>query len=63
MTNANEPDQSGQSEQSSESEHDKRLREQARERVKEMPAESALGHRDPQGGGEGEPSDYEGEHR
>lgn len=35
------------------------LREEARERMEEMPAETALGHRDPQGGGEGEPSDYE----
>ena len=60
MTNPNEPEQS---DQSSESEHSKRLREQARERVREMPAESALGHRDPQGGGEGDPADYEGDQR
>jgi hypothetical protein len=58
MTNPNEPEQS---DQPSESEHSERLREQARERIEEMPAESALGHRDPQGGGEGEPADYEGE--
>ncbi len=31
---------------------------QARERVDEMPAESVTGHRDPQGGGKGEPADY-----
>lgn len=35
------------------------LREQAREHVEEMPAETALGNRDPQGGGTGEPADYE----
>ena len=36
------------------------LREQARERVQELPAETALGNRDPQGGGDGDPADYEG---
>ncbi len=36
-------------------------REQARERMEEMPAETALGHRDPAGGGTGDPQDYEGE--
>jgi hypothetical protein len=35
------------------------LREEARERMEQMPAETALGNRDPQGGGTGEPSDYE----
>lgn len=34
------------------------LREQARKRIEEMPAETALGHRDPQGGGQGEPADF-----
>jgi hypothetical protein len=58
MTSTNEPEQS---DQSSGSEQSEQLREQARERVKDMPAESALGHRDPQGGGEGEPADYEGD--
>lgn len=57
MTNPNEPEQPDQSSEAEESE----LREQARERVRDMPAESALGHRDPQGGGEGEPADYEGD--
>lgn len=39
------------------------LRADAREWVEELPAETALGNRDPQGGGEGEPSDYEGPSR
>jgi hypothetical protein len=37
------------------------LRQKARERNEAMPAESALGHRDPQGGGEGEPEDFKGD--
>lgn len=37
------------------------LREKAHERNEAMPAESALGHRDPQGGGQGEPADFEGD--
>ena len=37
------------------------LREIARERVEEMPAETALGNRDPEGGGEGDPRDYPGD--
>jgi hypothetical protein len=61
MTNPNEPEESEQPEQAGDSEQSDELREQARERVREMPAESALGHRDPQGGGEGEPADYEGD--
>lgn len=36
------------------------LREEARKHVEEMPAETALGNRDPAGGGDGEPADYEG---
>jgi hypothetical protein len=60
MTNPNEPEQPDQSSESEQSEQSE-LREQARERIKDMPAESALGHRDPQGGGEGEPADYEGD--
>jgi hypothetical protein len=42
----------------SEPEQSEDLREQARERVEDMPAETALGNRDPQGGGQGEPSDF-----
>ncbi len=42
----------------SEPEQSDNLREQARERVEEMPAETALGNRDPEGGGEGEPGDF-----
>jgi hypothetical protein len=34
------------------------LERQAKERVEEMPAETALGNRDPQGGGEGDPKDF-----
>lgn len=37
------------------------LRKQAREHVEELPAETALGNRDPQGGGVGEPADYDSE--
>lgn len=37
------------------------LRDIARERVDEMPAETALGRRDPLGGGEGDPKDYPGD--
>ena len=47
-------DESGQDDQES-------LREKAHERNAAMPAESALGHRDPQGGGEGEPEDFTGD--
>lgn len=36
------------------------LEEEAKERMEEMPAETALGNRDPQGGGEGDPKDYKG---
>lgn len=38
-----------------------RLREEAHERMEDMPAETALGNRDPEGGGEGDPKDYEAE--
>jgi hypothetical protein len=34
------------------------LEQRAKERVEEMPAETALGNRDPQGGGEGDPKDF-----
>ena len=34
------------------------LEQKAKERIEEMPAESALGNRDPQGGGEGDPKDF-----
>jgi hypothetical protein len=37
-------------------------RENARERIEDMPAETALGNRDPQGGGTGDPKDYKGDH-
>ena len=37
------------------------LREKADERNAAMPAESALGNRDPQGGGEGDPADFKGD--
>lgn len=33
------------------------LREKAREYLDDLPAETALGNRDPQGGGKGEPAD------
>lgn len=36
-------------------------RANARERVKEMPAETALGNRDPEGGGHGDPKKYVGD--
>lgn len=39
---------------------DETLREEARERMPDMPAETALRNRDPQGGGQGDPSEYEG---
>lgn len=34
------------------------LEQKAKERVEEMPAETALGNRDPRGGGEGDPQDF-----
>jgi hypothetical protein len=40
---------------------DEDLRELARERVEDMPAETALGNRDPLGGGKGDPKDVEPE--
>ncbi len=40
--------------------NDDALREQARERLRDVPAETALGNRDPEGGGQGDPSDYQG---
>jgi hypothetical protein len=43
----------------SESQQDK-LEEIAKEHVEELPGETALGNRDPQAGGEGDPKDYEG---
>jgi hypothetical protein len=41
--------------------NDEELRELVRERVEDMPAETALGNRDPQGGGKGDPKDVEPE--
>ncbi len=32
----------------------------AKERMEELPGETALGNRDPQAGGEGDPKDFEG---
>ncbi|MGN6610655.1 MAG: hypothetical protein ACTHLJ_02680 [Angustibacter sp.] len=37
------------------------LEQKAKERMEQMPAETALGNRDPQGGGEGDPKDFEPE--
>ena len=37
-----------------------KLEELAKERVEELPGETALGHRDPQAGGDGEPQDFKG---
>ena len=37
------------------------LRDLARERVEDMPAETALGHADPAGGADGDPQTYEGD--
>lgn len=39
------------------------LREQAREHVEQLPAETALSHQGPQGGGEGQPADYDSKPR
>lgn len=39
------------------------LREQAHEVVEQLPAETALGNRDPQGGGESDPREYEAGNR
>jgi hypothetical protein len=44
----------------SEQPNEEELREEARERMEEMPAETALGNRDPQTTGEGDPEEYEG---
>lgn len=38
------------------------LLEEARKHVQEMPAETALGNADPEGGGTGSPADYEDKH-
>ena len=37
-----------------------KLQEIAEERVEELPGETALGHRDPEAGGEGEPQEWKG---
>lgn len=37
------------------------LRKKADERNESMPAETALGNRDPRGGGEGDPEDFKGD--
>jgi hypothetical protein len=36
------------------------LRRTAKERMESMPAETALGNADPEGGGTGDPKDYKG---
>ncbi|MCW2502135.1 MAG: hypothetical protein JWO79_419 [Actinomycetia bacterium] len=36
------------------------MRDEAHQRIEDMPAETALGNRDPQGGGKGEPEDFKG---
>ncbi len=41
---------------------DKDLAAQAKEHIDEMPAETALGNADPEGGGEGTPAEYVAEH-
>jgi hypothetical protein len=42
------------------SEHHDELQEIAKERMAELPAETALGNADPAGGGEGDPKDFLG---
>jgi len=37
-----------------------KLEEIAKEHVEELPGETALGNRDPEAGGEGDPKDYPG---
>jgi hypothetical protein len=44
----------------SEDSRDEQLEEIAKEHVAEIPGETALGHRDPDAGGEGEPADFKG---
>jgi hypothetical protein len=39
------------------------LREKAREHIEDMPAETALGHADPQGPHDEEPQQWEAEHQ
>ena len=39
---------------------EEKLEEIAKEHVAEIPGETALGHRDPEAGGEGEPKDFKG---
>ena len=36
------------------------LEQIAKERIEELPGETALGNRDPQAGGEGDPKDFHG---
>jgi hypothetical protein len=38
------------------------LRAEAKELIEEMPGETALGNRDPEAGGQGDPKTYEGLH-
>lgn len=40
---------------------DEAMREEARKRMEDMPAETALGNRDPEGGGQGDPEEFKGE--
>ncbi len=39
---------------------DKKLHDEARTRMQDLPAETALGNRDPRGSGNGKPSEFEG---
>jgi hypothetical protein len=41
---------------------DEDLRDEAKERMEEMPAETALGNADPAGGSDEDPEDYEAEY-
>ena len=43
-----------------ESQQDK-LEELAKERMDDLPGETALGNRDPEAGGKGDPKDYQGD--
>ena len=40
--------------------HREELEQIARERMAELPGETALGNRDPQAGGDGDPKDFQG---
>ncbi|MGI4895419.1 MAG: hypothetical protein ACRYF3_09930 [Janthinobacterium lividum] len=48
-------------EPTTDSEDQEALRDLARERVQDMPAETALGHADPAGGIDSDPKSYQGD--